>query len=193
MAIMFVIGKNIFPGERSIINHKDGVKWHNEPYNLEWTTDAGNAQHANANNLINRPFGEHNGWSRLTDEQYHQICKLTQEGYLPNQINNIMGLDIDITNIAKKIRTGKSESPIAAQYDFSNIPRNDYKKFTEQQVRFICECFQDRPELDYTSILELMGIDIWSMDNAQRKKLRDTLSTIKRRVSYIEIAKDYKF
>ena len=174
-------------------NHKDGVKWHNEPYNLEWVTIKGNAQHANENDLIERAFGEDNGYSALTDAQYEQICQLTQDGYLPYQINKIMNVGIDITNIAQKIRAGKSETIISEKYDFSNIPRNDYRKFTEEQVRYICTCLQDHPEMKPIDIIISMGYDVDALGFKGVKKLRDTISTIKRRVSYIEIGKDYDF
>lgn len=194
VAETFILGKPVSTnGECIVINHKDGIKWHNEVYNLEWITQSENVQHADANNLIQRPFGEDNGYSALTDAQYHEICKLTQEGYFPNEINKIMNLGINITNIAQKIRDGKSESIISQQYDFSNIPRNDYRKFTENQVRYICTCLQDYPELTPTEILMGLNYDLDNMTREQTKKLRDTISTIKRRVSYKEIGKDYNF
>ena len=176
-----------------VVNHKDGVKWHNEPYNLEWVTLSENTKHADREGLIERPYGEDNGHAALSDEQYIQICELTQQGYLPNQINKIMNLGIDITNIAQKIRSGKSETLISQKYDFSNIKRNDYRKFSEEQVRYICTCLQDHPEMKPIEILSSTGYDINNMDALDIKKLRDTISTIKRRVSYIEIGNEYIF
>ena len=175
------------------VNHIDGVKWHNEPYNLEWVTNKENIRHANRTNLIQRPYGEDNGYSVLTDAQYERICELTAAGYWPYQINQIMNLGIDITNIAQKIRSGKAETIISQKYDFSNIKRNDYRKFSEDQVRYICSCLQDHPEMKPIEILRTMGYDVGNMIPADVKKLRDTISTIKRRVSYIEIGKDYNF
>ena len=192
VARMFILPSPIY-FEKYVINHIDGTRWHNEPYNLEVITQSENVIHADRTGLIARPFGEDNGCSALKDEQYEMICKLTQEGYLPYQINKIMNLGIDITNIAQKIRSGKSETLISEKYDFSNIPRNDYRKFTEEQVRYICQCLQDKPYMKPIEILNSMGYDTINMEYKQIKKLRDTISTIKRRVSYIEIGKDYNF
>jgi hypothetical protein len=189
----FIIPKILIPGQTLVPNHKDGIKWHNEPYNLEWVTESENTRHADNNNLIERPFGEDNGQAALTDEQYNRICQLTQEGYKAHEINKIMNVGFDITNIAQKIRNGKSEILISQNYDFSNIPKNDYRKFTEDQVKYICQSFQDNPQLSFKEILYNMGYDLNQMDHKSGKKLRDTLSTIKRRVSYIEISKNYKF
>lgn len=193
IARMFVFPKPVVPGQMIVPNHIDGIKWHNEPYNLEWTTLSENTIHADQNDLIERPYGEDNGHAALTDDQYREICRLTQEGYFPYQINKIMNLGIDITNIAQKIRTGDSETLISQEYDFSNIPRNDYRKFSEEDVHFICRCLQDYPDLSYNDILLGLDYDIENLDRKYVKKLRDTISTIKRRVSYIQISKDYNF
>jgi hypothetical protein len=190
---VYIFGKPVGPNNIIVINHIDGIKWHNEVYNLEWTTQSENVRHADRNNLIARPYGEHNSASLLTDEIYNEICRLTQEGYLPHQVNSIMNIGYDITNIVQKIRNGKSETLISQNYDFSNIPRNDYRKFDEPTVNFICQCLQDYPGIDYDIILQKLGYDTKNMDPRYRKKLKNTISTIKRRVSYIEIGKHYNF
>lgn len=174
-------------------NHKDGVKWHNEPYNLEWVDNAGNIQHAKDTNLISNACGEDNGSAKLTDDQYRKICQLTQDGYLPYQINKILNLPIDITNICQKIRMGKTLTIISNEYDFSKIPKNDYRKFTDEQVHEICRCLQDYPEMKYIDIINHIGIDTSEMDSELIKKYRDGISTIKRRVSRIEIGNNYLF
>jgi hypothetical protein len=191
MARMFVIGKRV--DIHMIPNHLDGVKWHNEPYNLSWETLSGNTKHADENNLIARPYGEDNGSSSLSDEQYNEICKLTEEGYMPAQINKIMNIGIDITNIAQKIRSGESEALISSNYNFSNIPRNDYRKFNEDQVRYICLSLQDHPDLKPIDILRGLEYDVDNMYYSDVKKLRDTISCIKRRVSYTKISSEYNF
>ena len=200
MSVHTIVANSFIPfvripqnGESICVNHIDGIKWHNEPYNLEWVSLSENTIHADQNNLIERPYGEDNGASVLTDNQYRQICELTQQGYMTYQVNKIMNLGIDITNIVQKIRNGKSETLISKDYDFSNIPRNDYRKFSEDQVHYICSCLQDHPEMKYIDIIKSLGYDINNMEDFQIKKLRDTISTIKRRVSYIEIGNNYNF
>lgn len=43
--------------EGAVVNHKDGNKQNNLPLNLEWTTVAGNTQHAVDNNLLKKRKG----------------------------------------------------------------------------------------------------------------------------------------
>lgn len=174
-----------------VINHKDGVKWHNELYNLEWVTSSENIKHAGRNGLIARPSGEHNGNASLTDDQYHQICQLTQNGYTASEINKIMNCGIDITNIAQKIRRGTSETIISSQYDFSNIPKNRYTKFNVNDIPKICKMLENK--YDYNRILKSLGYDIQSIDTKELKNLKNKLRLIKNGSTYNDISKEYNF
>lgn len=174
-----------------VINHIDGVKWHNEPYNLEWVSQSENINHADKNNLIARPYGEDNSQAVLTDEIYKEICRLTQEGYYPNQINKILNCGIDITNIAQKIRKGTSELLISKDYDFSNIPMHNYDKYADNDVKFICSKLEKG--LDEDSILLLLGIDVNTLTRESRYLHRKRIRDIKNRKSFINISMNYNF
>lgn len=177
-----------------VVDHIDAIKWHNEPYNLRWATQKENARYANENNLVGRPFGEDNSQSVLTDADYHEICRLTQEGYMPNEINKIMNLGRDITNIAQKIRSGKSETLISGQYDFSNIKSNNYSRFSEDDVRTICELICSG--LSDDEILLKLGYDVNNetlFSIVTRGRLRKRVRDIRRKIRFKEISKDYSF
>ena len=49
------------------------------------------------------------------------------------------------------------------------------------------------PYMKYIDIISNLGYDVDNMEKRDNKKLRDTISTIKKRVSYVEIRKDYDF
>lgn len=174
-----------------VINHIDGVKWHNEPYNLEWLTWSENIRHADYNGLINRGFGEHNGYSVLTDDQYREICRLTQEGYFPNQINKIMNIGYDITNIAQKIRRGVSETIISKDYDFSNIPKNNYSKFSDNDVEKICSMIQNG--IDDKSILKEFNINVDELNSYDKYLWLLKIRNIRNRKSFKNISSKYLF
>lgn len=178
-------------GPKHIVDHIDAVKWHNEPYNLRWATQQENAMYANENNLIGRPFGQDNHQSALSDDDYHEICRLTQEGYMPNEINKMMNIGKDITNIAQKIRKGISETPISSQYDFSDIKTHNYSKFDDNDIREICELIS--AGLTDDEILSKLGYDVSSGNNSTRYCLRKRIRNVRNRISFTNISKDYSF
>ena len=143
VAYTFIGFLGIYPLDKMIvIDHIDGIKWHNELYNLEWVTNTENVIRAIKNQWIDKAHGERNGWAALTDKIYHEICRLTELGYMPNEINKMINCGKDITNIAQKIRKGKAAIHIASQYDFSNIPTHNYSKLSNNQVHDICKCLE---------------------------------------------------
>jgi hypothetical protein len=69
------------------VNHKDGVKGHDYPKNLEWVTPSENTRHAYSLGLAtpqrNPAPGERNGNSKLTEENVKRIRKI---GYKRSQM-----------------------------------------------------------------------------------------------------------
>jgi hypothetical protein len=70
------VGPAPFKGE---VNHKDGVKTNNDWRNLEWTTRAGNAQHAARTGLLRS--GERVVNSKLTVDDVRAILALRTCGW----------------------------------------------------------------------------------------------------------------
>lgn len=193
VAYTFIGFLGIYPlDEMIVIDHIDGIKWHNEPYNLEWVTNAENVNRAIRNQWVDKAHGERNGWAALTDEIYHEICRLTELGYMPNEINKIINCGKDITNIAQKVRKGEAAIYIASQYDFSNIPRNNYSKFSDDQVHQICKAFELGYDEQYI-ITNILHIDIYSMNPEARYDVRKRIRNIKNRISFKRIAENYSF
>lgn len=97
------------------VNHKDGIKYHNWIWNLEWMTHKDNMNHAVENKLFR--YGQEHSNSKLTDEQAEEICKLIAEGKSPSEIENIVNLDFcNVQKIVQNIKLKHSWKGISSKY-----------------------------------------------------------------------------
>lgn len=159
------------------VNHIDGVMWHNEPYNLEWVTPRENTLHAAKNGLLVSPPAEDSAVAILTNDQYHYICKLTEEGYLPHEINKIMNLGRDVTAVIQEIRKGNNLKSISSQYDFSNIPMRNI--LTIEMANTILDCLNKGIDDEDYILKNVLNIDIDSLSYKKRYIMRNWVRGLK--------------
>lgn len=77
------------PEKFTHVNHKDGNKYNNAYWNLEWTTPGGNIKHAYDNDLRVKPVGEYNANAVLTEAEVIEICELLQSGMRQCKIRDL--------------------------------------------------------------------------------------------------------
>ncbi|MBR6289194.1 MAG: HNH endonuclease [Acholeplasmatales bacterium] len=125
------------PGcEELTVNHKNGIKNDNMITNLEWATFSENIKHAWETNLRDRV------WS-LSDEEIqtiNNICIDLQNGTLQSkEIANKYNVSI---NLVDSIKYGRAHINISSNYNFN---ANTYEVINEDDVRRLCEYFQNNP------------------------------------------------
>lgn len=170
------------------VNHKDGIKYHNWLWNLEWTTRSENIQHALHNNLFN--IGETRNNTKLTNDQARLICKKISQGKTPKQISIEMNLsNCNIEKIVMNILNGHSWKHISKDYDFTNSYKRSFL-FTIDQIHEICRYFETNIEASTKEVLEHVGVE-YNDDNIKNYVV--AVSAIRKKKNYKNICAQYNY
>lgn len=182
VAKSFIKNDNI---DKNIVNHKDLDKLDDSAYNLEWCTLSENTIHAIENKHHPMQSGEDHMSAKMTNEQVHQICKLLECGYKSKHIVDLLSLSnekYNIDYIVASIASKRAWTSISNNY---NIPDNkQVYLFTDKQVNDICSLLEQKKTAK--EILNLLSIE-----NNDRN--REGIGTIKRRITYKRISKNYNW
>lgn len=146
---LIMFGGSPFYFSDMIVNHIDGVKYHNicnvklpdgaTLNNLEWVTHAENSQHAAKMGFIKS--GDENPTSKLNSDIVRRICELLQSGkYTNDQIVDIIGPPLT-RSMVEHIKHGECWTEISKDYTFT--PNRKRFTFTNEQVEAFCKFFQD--------------------------------------------------
>ena len=179
-----------------VCNHIDGIKCHNWIWNLEWTTTAGNANHAIENGLIRMGADRANGIA--PDSLIREVCQMIQDGYSTYDIINTIKppVDIDMSKLVNNIKNGHCHTNISKQYDFSNAwdVNYDNRRFTIEQVNIICGLFQTYgADISSKYICGVLGIDYKALPAYMRKRYTVAISSIRKKKIYKEICNNYNY
>lgn len=170
VAIAFIPNPENLP----VVNHIDANKLNNNVSNLEWTTIAGNTQHAKLLGLLtgaknpNPKFGENHPKAILTEDEVIDICDRLMTG-------------IKVTTLAKELSIHRrliydiyykqSWRHISNKYDF---PETTYKysKKLKKHIRYLL-----RRRYSNNDIIQQLNLEknytVKDILRTQRKKLRD--------------------
>lgn len=102
------------------INHKDGIKYHNEVENLEYCTRSQNIQHAYDHKLEAPKNGVNNGRSTMTEEDATRICEKLEKGKTYRQIAEEMGWEYNAQSKHRisNIKTKNAWTYLSKNYNF---------------------------------------------------------------------------
>ena len=111
VAMMFV--PNPDPNKNDQVNHKDGLKDHNVPSNLEWCSCSENVTHAFRTGLKHSILGEENVLSVYSENTIRLVCELLSIGLSNKDIS-------EFTNVNRKyitdIKKGRRWKHISEMY-----------------------------------------------------------------------------
>lgn len=141
-------GKDLFP------NHKDGIPYHNYPWNLEWLTPSENYIHALRTGLKRELKGEDRYNAKWTENEINYICGLMAEGHKATYIYNdlLEKLDNDpkvqyerVRTLYKHIKHKTHWYHIAQKYNI-DFTKNDYSKEQASVNKLFTKRFEELEE-----------------------------------------------
>ena len=94
------------------INHEDGVKTNNKPFNLKLTDNAGNNAHAVKTGLWKPNYGLKNGWAKLSDQQVRAIVRRKKKGESAVKLSEEFG--ISQTHV-RRVANGSRKVPVSSR------------------------------------------------------------------------------
>ena len=105
----------------------------------------------------------------------------------------LLGIEFtpNMSNIITEISARKHWVLISKDYDFPEMV-NANQKLTNDQARYVCECFQNGIK-DSRTILTNLGYDVDSFSLKERNAMYNVIYGIRNRKFYIDISKDYNF
>jgi len=173
------------------VNHKDGIKYHNWLWNLEWCTKNENMQHAVNNNLIT--LGEDRSNSVVTNEQVEYICYLISEGYSTKQICSIFPIEnCDMRRLVQNIKNGHCWKHISSKYNFDNMDKV-YRILSYDQINIICKYLESNPKISTKEVLNYIGLDYGNMDKKNKARYATLISCIRNKKTFINICDKYDY
>lgn len=134
-------------------NHKDGVKYHNWIWNLEWATHKENMNHAWDNNLFK--FGSERANTVYDEQLIHTICQMIANGLSYKQVEKSLGFECE--KLYHNIKNGHCWTHISQHYDFSNAFKRSV--FTDEQKDIIIKMKIENPNINPIDIVLALGYE----------------------------------
>lgn len=193
--IMMYIFKNEEYSDELQVNHKDGKKYHNWIWNLEMATGSENLYHAHNTGLAGK--GETSYQSTITDNQAKAIASMVVMdiplGMIEKSLRSIMP-NVDIYSIAQTMKRGLAWNDIVVQMKGELTERNKVNKFSEEQIREICQVLETRGINTSTEeILAAIGLNPREYTEAEMRAFTKRMSRIRTRTAYAHISCNYNF
>ena len=155
------------------VNHKDGNKKHNLPYNLEWCTNQENIDHSWNTGLRENCYGENSYASFISESTAKEICRLISMGFSSTQISRMTGTTFDTV---RNIRAGKAWKHISKNYKFKRSMESVPFKIDDETFHKICKDIEDC-DLKNKEIAEKYGISHTYIPMIRNGKIRPEISS----------------
>ena len=162
-----------------IPNHKDGIKYHNAAFNLEWVTPKENTKHAFREGLCDNIRGENSHLATMKDKDCIQICELIMQKKTNKEIVEFMtkkGIEVT-AKMVQHIRAKECWKHITKNYDFPKLSDTIPYKISEETIHEICKLIASGEYTD-SQIAEKFSTDRKYVNDIRNKKRRKSISDL---------------
>ena len=166
------------------VNHIDGVKYHNDYYNLENCDQSRNMRHVFETGLTNKPH--------FTKDEAELVCQMLQDGYSYDDIEDILrknGCQIkQIHQSIYKIHSGEIWRGISCKYKLPNRPLD--QRLSDDLVQSICKIASTENIYNPQIILDRL-FDRSLLSDDQIKRYVASIRNVLNGRSHVDISSNY--
>lgn len=156
--------------ENLVVNHKDGIKGHDELDNLEWCTQKENSIHAVGIDLTLK--GENSHMSTITNDQAREICELLSQGLKIKEVSEQTGVR---EKVIRHIYNRESWKQISKDYIFHDYGNSKPYQYSDADINNVCKLLEKR-ELNTRQIAEITGVSQGYINDIKNGKRRTDIS-----------------
>lgn len=158
-------------------NHKNGLKFCNASFNLEWITIKENTDHVWRTGLCDNIRGEKNHLAKMTEEQAIEVCEMIMQRKNNKEISKKVGVS---EKSIQHIRSKECWNHITSRYKFPKLQEAKHYTTPESTIHQICKLLETK---------KYKNVEIAKMCGVKREYVKDIKTHRRRR----DISQNYNF
>lgn len=155
-----------------VVNHKNGIKWCNASFNLEWVTMKENTDHAWKTGLCDGIRGENNHLAKITEKEVIQICEFIMQKKNNKEISKLMNIS---ERTIQHIRNKDCWKHITYSYKFPKLGKSKPYTISVNTIHEICKLLE-KDEFSDVEIAEMFNLNRRTINDIHRRKRRKDIS-----------------
>lgn len=154
------------------VNHKNGIKWCNASFNLEWVTPKENTDHAWKTGLCDGIRGEKAHLAKITEEEAIQICEYIMQKKNNKEISELMNVS---EKTIQHIRSKECWKHIACNYKFPKLNDNTPYTIPVDTIHEVCKLLEKKKFTD-AEIAKLLDLNRRTVCDIRTRRRRKDIS-----------------
>ena len=155
-----------------VVNHKNGIKWCNAAFNLEWVTPKENTNHAWKTGLCDDIRGEKAHLAKITEEEAIQICEYIMQKKNNKEISELMHVS---EKTIQHIRNKECWKHIACNYKFPKLGNSKPNTIPASTIHEVCKLLEKKEFTD-TEIAKMLGLNRRTVCDIRTHRRRKDIS-----------------